>query len=346
MGNEQIKPEQTSTWEIGTDLRFIDNRISLDFTWFRSYSKDLLISVPISPSTGFRSMYTNAGEMSSTGYEVVLGVQPVKTKNWAWDILVNFTRIKNVVEKLAPDVDIVVLGGLEPVIGVMEGFDYQSFFGYDWLRDEEGNLVINDNFESPGYGFPMGNYDTVVCMGNYNPDWTLGWTNALKWKDLTLTFLLEFRVGGMMHNGTRGALYYFGMHADQANREPDDLYIWPGVKESDGSPNDIEVVKDINWHNKGEGSSFTGPSGVYVENTDWIRLREIALSYQFNRKTLGDGFVKQLELYISGKNLWLSTEYSGIDPETSLYGSFNAQGFDYFNNPGTRQVTFGLRAGF
>jgi len=346
MGNDQLRPEQTSTWEIGTDLRFIDNRISLDFTWYYSYSNDLLLWVPVAPSTGFRTMYTNAGEMSSQGFEVVLGAQAIKSKNWSWDILLNFTRIRNVVEKLVPDVEYVNLGGFEPIIGAKVGYDYQSFWGWDWLRDESGNLIINDDPENPAYGFPMGNYDTVINFGKFNPDWTLGWTNSIRWKDLTFSFLIDLRIGGMMWNGTKATLYYFGSHADQVTREPDDIYIFPGVKQSDGSPNDIEVVKDINWYNKGEGSSFTGPGGPYVENTDWIRLREIALSYRFNRKILGDGFVKQLELYISGKNLWLSTEYTGIDPETSLVGAFNAQGADFYNNPGVRQLTFGLRAGF
>jgi outer membrane receptor protein involved in Fe transport len=346
MGNEKLKPEKTTTWEIGTDLRFLDNRITLDFTYFNSYSEDLLISVPIAPTTGFTSMYMNAAEMSSKGYEITLGGQPVTTSNWSWNFTFNFTRIKNIVEKLAPDVDHVSLGGTVNSLGAREGLDYQSFFGYDWLRDENGNVIINDDPGSSSYGFPMGNYDTLVYLGNYNPDWRLGWSNEVRWKNLSFTFLFDFKIGGMLFNGTKGSLYSFGNHADQVDREPDDLYIFPGVKQSDGTPNDIEVVRDINWYNKGEGSTFSNLGGPFMEDAGWIRLREIALSYRFDSKILGNGFFKALELYVSGKNLWLHTDYTGIDPETSLYGSFNRQGFDYYNNPGSRQVTFGVRAEF
>jgi len=116
------------------------------------------------------------------------------------------------------------------------------------------------------------------------------------------------------------------------------------VKESDGSPNDIQVVKDLNWYLLGEGSSFTGPGGQFVEKAGWIRLREITLSYEPVNKKPGRR-VKSLSFYLSGRNLWLHTKYRGIDPETSLVGSSNGQGNDYFNNPGTKGMTIGIKLG-
>ncbi len=344
IGNNELKPEKTITWEIGTDLRWLDNRIGLDLTYFNQVNKDLLINVPISATTGYLYKYMNAGEMASDGIEIVMALQPVRSSSWKWDAIFNFTKINNEVKKLAPGVDAVVLGGRSIIIAAYEGFPYQSIFGYDWQRDEKGNLVIDDNPDSPSYGFPTGNYDTIVNIGTVNPDWILGWNNIIRWKSISLSFLLDIKKGGDMGNGTRGALYYFGNHADTETREPDDLVIFEGVKESDGSPNDIQVVKDLNWYLLGEGSSFTGPGGQFVEKAGWIRLREITLSYEPVNKKPGRR-VKSLSFYLSGRNLWLHTKYRGIDPETSLVGSSNGQGNDYFNNPGTKGMTIGIKLG-
>jgi hypothetical protein len=346
MGNDRLKPEKTSTWEAGADLRWMENRIALDFTWFHQLSEDLLLSVPVSATTGYYAMYMNAGSMSSQGIEAVLALRPVKTSAWQWDAVFNFTRITNKVEELAPGIDAVVLGGVGNYMVARTGFPYQSFFGYDWQRDEDGNIIINDNPSSASYGFPMGNYDSLVYEGKVNPDCTLGWNNTVTWKGLSLSFLLEWKKGGSIYNGTRGSLYYFGDHGDQEGREPEDLYIFNGVKQSDGSPNDIPVVKGMNWYLLGEGSSFTGPDAPYLEDAGWVRLREISLSYDFAGQLPEKSRIRSLSVYLSGNNLLLFTKYSGIDPETSLFGSSNSQGYDYYNMPGTKCVTLGLKMNF
>ena len=346
MGSDDLKPETTTTWEAGTDMRWLNNRLAFDFTYFYQLSKDLLLNVQVSPATGYYSMYMNAASMTTRGIEAVLAATPVKTAAWKWISTFNFTRICNEVIELAPGVDKLALATTVGILGAAEGYPYQSFFGYDWRRDKDGNVIINDNPQSATYGFPAGNYDTLVFQGKVNPDWTLGWTNTVSWKGLSLSFLLELRKGGVMVNGTRGSMYYFGVHGDQAYREPDDLYIFEGVKESDGSPNDIQVVKGANWHLFGEGSSFTGPDAPYYEDVSWIRLREISLAYDFSGLLAGRGPFRSITMYVSGKNLLLLTKYTGIDPETNLYGSSNAQGFDYYNMPGTKGVTIGLIMNF
>ena len=345
IGNNDLKPERTNSWEIGTDLRWLDNRIALDLTYFNQVNKDLLLNVPISSTTGYFYTYLNAGEMVSNGIEMVLALKPVSTSAWHWDAIFNFTSIMNEVKKLAPGVDMVVIAGSAAWIVACTGYPYQSFFAYDWQKDENGKIIINDDPDSPSYGFPMGNYDTMVYVGNYRPDWILGWNNTVKWKNLSLSFLLDVKKGGKMWNGTRGSLYYFGNHADEEAREPCDLVVFEGVKQSDGSPNDTQVVKGANWYFMGEGSVFGGPGGQFIEDAGWVRLREITLGYEFDERILGN-VIKSLSLYISGRNLWLHTKYNGIDPETSLYGSSNGQGFDYFNNPGSKGVTIGIRLAF
>lgn len=346
LGSEDLRPEKTNTWEIGTDLRWFGNRLGIDFTWFSRKSQDILLQVQVSGTAGYYTRYMNAGEMTSEGIELALGLKPVSSTAWSWDAFFSFTRINNEVTRLAPGIDAIALGYVGSILAAREGYPYQSFFGYDWKRDKEGNVLIDDDPGSPSYGFPMGDYDSLVYEGKFNPDWILGWSNSISWKNLSFSFLLDLKVGGKVFNGTRGSLYYFGSHADQESREPDDLVVFEGVKQSDGSPNDIEVVMGANWYFFGEGSTFTGPDAPYIEDAGWLRLREITLSYRLEREQLGNSRIGLLNLFITGRNLLLFTPYSGIDPETSLFGSSNVQGFDYYNMPGTKGITIGLEMMF
>ena len=347
LGNPELEPEVTTSWEVGIDLKFLNNRIAVDFTYVNNYSDGLLLPVDLSGASGYSRVTMNAAGMSTKGIELVLYGNPVRTSNWNWEFTFNFTRYKNRVEKIPETMEGLALAWGDPWVAAKEGYPYQSFFGYDWYRDENGNVLIEDDMESQGYGFPLGyNTDELVYLGQVNPDWILGWINNLKWKNLTFTFLLEYKKGGNLLNGTRGSLYYFGAHKDQESREPGDEVVFEGVKVSDGSPNDIEVIKGQNWYLEGQGSSITGMGSPYIEDAGWIRLREIALTYSLGKRVLKEGFIKGLDVYLACKNLWLQTNYSGIDPETSLYGATNAQGIDYYNMPGTKSYTIGFRASF
>jgi hypothetical protein len=172
---------------------------------------------------------------------------------------------------------------------------------------------------------------------------------------LTITALLEIKQGGLMWNGTMGALEYFGTAFNTADR--DVPYVFDGVKGhlgvdaegneiviTDGTKNDVEVLQDQAWRS-GDGSGFTGITRP-VEETSWTRLRELTIAYALPTSLIGSTFLKNVEVYFTGRNLFLDTPYSGIDPETNLLGSDNAQGMDYFNMPGTKSYSFGLRVGF
>ena len=348
MGSSDLKPERTRTLEIGTNMKFLGNRLGLDFSYFNNLSTDLLLPVDIDPSTGFYSMYQNAASMSSKGFEFTLYATPVKLKNFSWDIQVNFSKIKNVVESLAPNVNSIFLGGFtDPQVRAVAGEEYGTIYGYDWQRDASGNRLIDD-----ATGYPAGDY-TLRPLGKVNPDWTMGISNSFHFFNFTVYALLDIRQGNKMWNGTRGALDYFGAAGETMNR--DDDYVFTGIKghwdggvlvPDAGNPaNDIKVKLDQTWRTSGEGSGFTGPTVDYLEDASWVRLRELTISYSFN-KMLKNTFVHNLELYFTGRNLWLSTPYTGIDPETSLLGGSNAQGMDYFNMPGTKSYLFGVRWSF
>jgi TonB-linked SusC/RagA family outer membrane protein len=348
MGSVDLKPERTRTFEVGTNMKFVKNRLGLDVTYFNNLSTDLLLPVDVDPSTGFYSMYKNAASMSSKGFEISLYATPVQMKNFTWDIQVNFSKIKNVVESLAPNVNSIFLGGFtDPQVRAVAGEEYGTIYGYDWMRDANGNVLIDD-----ATGYPAGDY-TLRPLGKVNPDWTMGITNSFHFNGFSVYALVDIRQGNTMWNGTRGALDYFGAAGETMARDND--YVFTGVKAhwdggvlvaDAGSPaNDIAVKLDQTWRTSGEGSGFTGPTVDYLEDASWVRLRELTISYNFN-KLLKDSWVDNLEVYFTGRNLWLSTPYTGIDPETSLLGGSNAQGMDYFNMPGTKSYLFGVRWSF
>jgi TonB-linked SusC/RagA family outer membrane protein len=358
LGNSLLKHEKQKTFEIGTDLRFFNNRFSVDFAYFVNTNTDLLLDVPIPTTTGFSSLYQNAGTMESKGIELLTNVTPVRSKSFQWDITVNFTKFDNKVKELAPNVENVFLGGFtNPQVRAVAGQDYPTLYGYDWWRDNKGRLVLNDDPTSSYYGYPMGNY-IMVPLGKVNPDWTMGITNTLSFKGLKLMALFEIKEGGLMWNGTLGAAEFHGTSKDTESRNED--YEWDGVLghlDADAEGNEIIVVTNENpspipvkldehWFRLGEGSSFTGPTITSIQNSSWKRLREVTLSYDFPGKLFSNFFIKSLQVYFTGRNLFLDTPFTGIDPETNLLGSSNAQGFDYFNMPGTKSYSFGLRVSF
>ena len=374
MGNNLLKPEQMKSFEVGGEFRLFLNRFTLDIAYFNNQNSDLLLSVPIAPSTGYNSKYTNAGTMKTTGIDLLINATIIKASSFRWDLTINFSNPRSLVTKLAPGVESIFLGGFtDPQIRAVAGQPYRSIYGVMKLRDPaSGKLIINDdaslddwNVWGPGvYGYPQD--DTKVGnMGSVQPDWRMGITNTFSYKGISLTALIDIKHGGKMWNGTNGAMVYFGTSATTLNREVS--YVHEGLLghlsstgaivhfDTDGTtelpgpgaPNTISRPDDENycfWN--GQGSGFSGASEPYIENSGFVRLREITLSYTVNPNLLKNTPIRNLDVYFTGRNLWLHTKFSGIDPETSLLGASNGQGIDYFNMPGTKAMTFGLRIGF
>jgi hypothetical protein len=212
----------------------------------------------------------------------------------------------------------------------------------------------------------------MVPLGRVSPDWTANITNTFSYKGLSLTALFDIKHGGTMYNGTRFTMNGFGTTIETENRDvvyldedertidyantpADNIVVYDGVMghvDADGEPvssgmdNIIQVVNDQAWYS-GQGGNFGGgATTAAIEKAGWVRLREITVSYGLSKDLLSKLPVTRAEVYFTGRNLWLQTPYTGIDPETSLTGARNSQGMDYFNNPGSKTYTFGLRLTF
>lgn len=345
LGNPELKPEVTTSIEFGFDVRFFENRLGLDFTYYNQTSKDQIFAVPVAASSGFLSQIKNAGEINNNGFEIVLNATPVIIDEFRWDLTVNFTKNNIEVISLAPGVDNIFLGGFEgSSVRAVAGLPYGSIFGFGWLRNENGDVVIDDDPNSAGYGYPILD-PNEKAFGSANPDWMMGIRNTFTWKGFSLSALLDIRQGGVLWNGTRGALYYFGTHEETEIRGS--TKVFDGVKQSDGSANDIVAALDQNWLAFGNGNGFFGSNTEdFIEDASWIRLREVTLAYTFPASMMSSTPFSGLTLSFTGRNLWLSTDYTGVDPETSLTGANNAQGIDYFNMPGTRSYVFSASLNF
>ena len=369
LGNPDLRHETMESFEVGADFRFINNRLGVDVSYFQNTNSDLLLSVPIAESSGYGAVYQNAATMESKGWEISANARVIEGE-FSWDILANFTKMTNTVVSLAEGVESIALGGFTiPQTRAVAGREYGSIYGNDWYRDPVSNAVlINDN-PSDAYrdGYPMTDTRQMVPVGDVNPDWTANITNTLMYKGVRLSFMFDIKKGGWMYNGTGFAMNYFGVHERTANREvyytpegtidfdltpAENLVVFDGVYgsvDSDGNPvssgvdNVSPVVLDENWF-EGYGSNFGGGAQTAsMEPADWVRLRELTLAYSIpvNKKV-----VKSAEVYFTGRNLWLSTPYTGIDPETNLQGAINGQGMDYFNMPGTKTYTVGVKVSF
>lgn len=344
LGNATIVPEKNNTLEFGAELRFLQNRVSVDATYYIQRSEDQIIqAVPVAGSSGFTGVTLNAGEITNKGIELMVNVTPVQVGDFSWDITGNFTRNRNEVVRLADGVSEIGLAGFTGITSnIVAGYAYGTFFGSDWERDANGKVMIEDDPSSPSYGYPIVDSEEKV-IGDPNPDFLLGIRNSFSYKGFRLSALLDIRKGGDMWNGTRGALITMG--TDKATEIRGTTTVFEGVKASTGEANDISVPLDETWF-KGNGGGFGNQAAQFVESTSWIRLRDVTFSYDFPKSMLENTPFQGISVGVTGRNLWLLTEYSGIDPETNLTGASNGFGLEYFNMPNTKSYGVNLNITF
>ncbi|HTE26453.1 SusC/RagA family TonB-linked outer membrane protein [Flavitalea sp.] len=362
IGNPDLKAEKTNSYEIGTDLGFLQNRVTLNATYYYSKSTDVILTVPIAYSTGFASQLLNAATITNKGFEITLNTTPIKTSDFQWDLNFNWARNVNEVVSLAEGVPKVLIAGfqngeVDAIAGKAFGQIYGSVYQRVDPNDLNSPLLINDNKSDDGYGMPIVSTQNAA-IGDINPDWTGSAISTLRYKTITFGFQLDVRQGGDIWNGTRGAMSYFGTSAETSNRNMpvtfdgilghldangNVVHFAPdGVTEvpKQGAPNTVATTyNQYYWQNV--GSSFIGPAEASVEDASFARIRQISLGYEFSRAWLQKAHISNLGITLFANNPKLWTDYTGVDPETSLAGPANGQGLDYFNNPGIK--SWGIR---
>ncbi len=339
-----LVPERTNEMEFGTDIRFFDSRVTLDATYYTRKTTNVLLFQPVAASTGYSSEYTNAGEIDNHGVELALGLVPVKIKDFSWEIMTNWSRNISEVTKLANGVTQYSIESGFTGIGsyAIVGQPYGVFYGTDWQRNAAGQLLIGAN------GIPL-QTTTSVKIGNPNPDWLMGINNSFKYKAWTFSFLWDIRHGGQIWNGTWQSLNSRGRSIESDARDgSNSTYVIPGVY-APGTPgagqSNSTAITAFSYF-----ANYLGQNGAAsnaIQDGGWVRLRSIGVSYHLNlAKGEKKSFVQYVDLGVSARNLYLYTKYKGVDPETSLTGAgSNINGYDYFNNPGTKSFMFNVKFG-
>ncbi|WP_237708889.1 outer membrane beta-barrel protein [Gillisia marina] len=344
LGNAEIRPEVTKEFEVGAELKFWNSRLRLDVTYYDKETTDQIISVDQPAVTGFTSRIVNAGVISNKGWEVLGFLNPVKTENFNWNIDVNWTTYENTVEELTDNVESIFLSGFTSTSSrVIAGEPYGAIFGSRFDRNENGDVLIGDN------GFPLVDPEDGV-VGDPTPDWTMGVRNTFTYKNFSVSALLDVRQGGDVWCGTCGIIDYFGTSQKTAEQREITDFVFEGVNANTGAVNTTEValadpangLGSYRWVRYG----FGGVSEDYIFDSSWVRLREAAISYQLPQSLLDVTFFNSGSITASGRNLFLITDYPGIDPETNLTGSSNGIGLDYFNQPNTKSYALTVKLNF
>ena len=363
LGNPLLKPERTKTVEAGLDLRFLNGRYGLDVTYYQNKSNDQILPVDLAGTTGYTSAVLNAGSLEGKGIEIVLKANPIKTKDFIWDVLINFDANETTVVELADGLETLQIGGFTGTgIYHVAGQPYGQIFGGayattgigtaadDGVTIPAGDIVINDDIFSGEYGYQAVD-PSLRVIGDPTPDITVGINNSFSYKDLTFSFLLDWKQGGQMWNGTEWALTFFGRAATTAENSisgavRNDFVVYEGSLGPDGGTNsNVSIPYGQSYWNSSVGGFGSADQG-FVQSTTWFRVREATLSYNLNPNWFKGTFLEGGSVYANGRNLFLWTPYQGVDPETSLTGTGNGQGFEYFNMPNTRSFTVGLNLKF
>jgi len=343
---EKLKPEKQKSWEAGIEARFLKNRILTEVSLYKNNTTDLIFSVPVSPAGGYSYQLINAGETENKGIEAVLGLMPIKTRVFQWNMDLNWAKNKNKVVELSNGRHNLQLQGfnLSVTLNATEGQPYGTFRGTGYVYDKNGNKVVDED----------GHYKTKQdqVIGNVQPDWTGGIYNTFTYKNFSLGFLIDIQQGGDIFcldqaYGQGSGLYpsTAGLNErGQPVRSPvaqGGGVILPGVYEN-GTPN-------ITRLDASKGSAFgyiRYPAEQFIYDASYIKLREAKISYTLPQKFLRNHFIKGATFSILGNNLWIihkNVPYA--DPESTT-SSGNTQGYQSGVMPSTRVFSFNIQLTF
>jgi len=344
-GNAAITPEFTREISFGTEMGFFNNRLTIDATMYNRNTRNVILPVPVSAGSGVTSVYKNAGKLSTKGVELSVSGTPIKTANFSWNLGVNYTQYKSMVEELAPGVANIFLGGFTtPNVRLVAGEEYGQIYGSAYQRDAAGKLLIN-----PSTGLPLATAG-IQKIGNPNPKFTMGITNNFSYKNFSLYMLMDIRKGGdqysrniadVQRNGVAiETAEYPRFNADGTANTP---YLFDGVYASGANAGQANTTKVNAQNYYGNSGKYVAAEG-YIYDTSWFRVRELSLSYKLNSSILAKTPFKQFEIGAFGRNLFLSApNYPHFDPEQNALGVSNAQGLEFNSLPNTRTFGFNLK---
>jgi TonB-linked SusC/RagA family outer membrane protein len=355
LSNADLRPERTASTEFGLDLRFFENRLGFDITYYNNVTRDQIIPITLDIATGYNSRIINAGKIQNSGIEIVMLANPIKKQSgFRWDIVANFSRNRGKVLELTEGLDTYTLterngAFVQARIGERMG----NIYGVGFARVEDENSPYFGQIIHNSTGTPLRDSE-LKLQGNYNPDWMLGIQNNFTYKNFNLGFLFDIRYGGIVVSRTKTIGSTSGqLEETLLGRENGyDLsvegngIISPGViQNADGTftPNTIKITSR-NWHNR-----YYERNNVEAAKYDasYVKLREVTLGYSIPRELIRKSPFEDIKISLVARNLALWTENPHFDPETlSMSGGTLQPGVENMAFPSTRSIGFNINLKF
>ncbi|MEO9003630.1 MAG: SusC/RagA family TonB-linked outer membrane protein [Ginsengibacter sp.] len=345
--NNTLLPEKTSSSELGLEFRLFDDRVGLNITGYQTDTRNQLFQLSLPVGSGATSYFTNGGNVRNKGVEVVLSLTPVKTRNFNWDINMNFALNRNKVVKIS-DVSPKIISGdsyFKDFV-IAQGQPYGQMYGKGWQRDPKGRVLIGSD------GLPLITPGRSVLLSNFNPDWMGGMQNSFQYKNFNLSFLIDTRQGGTMVSQSNAIVDGLGLSQRTLAGRSGDFIFGKNVFGNetavlaDGTPNNIPITAEKFWTAVGgRNAPIAEPFVISATNT---RLRELTLGYSFPKSLLNKAhFLADARISIVGRNLFFISRASPyVDPDLMLSTDKTTEGQQYFNPPSSRYYGFNLKIGF
>ncbi|MFM1877428.1 MAG: hypothetical protein RLZZ241_294, partial [Bacteroidota bacterium] len=335
--NANLRPERTKSLEFGFDARFLDSRLGIDFTYYKSNSIDQLFGQQVPQGSGVSTRFINGADIQNKGVDMIITGTPVSTADFSWNVTFNFNKNNSEVLELAEGLETLSFGGdffrrFELNVGEPWGNVYSRGF----VRNASGQVVAAAD------GTPEVTSGQSVLIGNFNPDWLGGILNDFTYKNWNFSFLIDIRQGGTIGSFTNAILASDGaLEKTLAGRDGSLVFgtnIFPelDVVKADGSPNTTTVGAEQFWAKVGGRNSPVGEA--FVEDASNIRMREIALGYSLPQDILAKTPFRRAKFSLVGRNLFFISNNASVDPEVVTNTSTAADGFESFAPPTTRSL--------
>ncbi len=334
LNNNQLKPEMTNSGEGGLELGLFNNRVTFDGTWYSKATKNQIIPVTLSSTTGFNSQVINAGKMTNKGAEYSLNLIPIRTAaGFEWNTTFNYARNVNKVVALYPGLTALNIGS---TWGATEqarvGYPYGTFWGNGYLRDANGNLLTSN-------GLPIQN-PTPGYLGNIQPKWTGSWNNEVRYRAFTASALLDIHRGGNIISisnmfGTNAGVFAQSLYGREVDWNNPGIVV-KGIDQTTGKPNTTVVTSEEYWQ------GLFQIMNPWTYDDSWVKLRELRVGVDLPHSFTAHLGVSAANLSFVGRNLWTHTKVPNIDPEFS-YTTGNYQGVEFAALPNTKSVGMNLR---
>lgn len=364
-GNPILKPEMQDSWEIGGEFRFLKGRIGLDYTYYHSETENQIGAPRLAQSGGFIFSTLNSGTVINKGMEIALTGKPIANKDFSWDVMLNFSYNKGRLGSFIPGIAYFyptdAQFGTVKAASVPNGGYFLGMTGQPYFRELDANKaeIPNGRYQvDPTTGLYKLNTTNPV-VGNREPDFIGGFNNTLRYKKLSLSFLIDIRKGGDIFNGTEYALVANGLSKRTLLNDRQSVTV-TGVNSVTGADftQTYEAGKTYTigttsvagtamiqryWDN------YAANSYNFLTSVNWLKLRSVALTYDFKDVVKNVKFIKGLSATVVGTNLLTLTNYKGMDPEVSAAGGTGGSGstgIDYLGVPAVRTFTFGLNVSF